>query len=113
VLRTNIHGCENAFDIDRNADIEDSYIHDLYQSAVAHTDGLQAFDGSNLTLKHNTFEGDTYPCPADCSGTSAVNIYNARTSWVRSRTPSSRTTFCQAGRTRSTALATSTRTSRS
>jgi len=76
VLRTNIHGCENGFDMDRDGDIEDSYIHDLYQSSVAHTDGLQSADGSNLTLKHNTFEGDTYPCPADCSGTSAVNINN-------------------------------------
>src|SRR5262249_23924649 len=50
VRRLNIHSCENGFDVDLNADIEDSYIHDLFQSAVAHTDGMQSADRSNLTI---------------------------------------------------------------
>jgi hypothetical protein len=80
VRRLNIHGCENGFDVDLNADIEDSYIHDLYQSAAAHTDGLQSADGSNLTINHNTIYGDSPGCPntdgSGCSGTSAININN-------------------------------------
>ena len=68
VLRVDVHGCENGFDADQNVDIEDSYIHDLYQSAVAHTDGLQSAIGSNLTLNHNTFYAN--------DGTSAININN-------------------------------------
>src|SRR5579859_849830 len=74
-LRLNIHSCENGFDMDLDADIEDSYIHDLFQSADAHTDGIQSYDGSNMKLIHNTFYGDTPFCPnADyCSGTSGVN----------------------------------------
>jgi hypothetical protein len=80
VLRNNIFGCENGFDMDMNADIEDNYIHDLYQSAAAHTDGLQSADGSGLKLVHNTFYGDTALCPNPdyCAGTSAVNINNCR-----------------------------------
>lgn len=80
VRRLNIHGCENGFDVDLNADIEDSYIHDLFQSAVAHTDGLQSADGTNVTINHNTMYGDTPGCPntdgSGCSGTSAININN-------------------------------------
>ncbi|HZR29630.1 MAG TPA: Ig-like domain-containing protein [Terriglobales bacterium] len=80
VRRLNIHGCENGFDVDLNADIEDSYIHDLFQSAVAHTDGLQSADGSNLTINHNTIYGDSPGCPntdgSGCGGTSAININN-------------------------------------
>jgi hypothetical protein len=80
VRRLNIHGCENGFDVDLNADIEDSYIHDLFQSAQAHTDGLQSADGSNLTINHNTIYGDSPGCPntdgSGCAGTSAININN-------------------------------------
>ncbi len=39
--RLNIHGCENGFDINQNITVQDSYIHDLYNSAAAHTDGIQ------------------------------------------------------------------------
>jgi hypothetical protein len=65
-LRLNIHGCENGFDIDANIDIEDSYIHDLYNSAASHTDGIQFgaghFDAGhqliagalNITIRHDT-----------------------------------------------------------
>jgi len=83
VYRVNIHGCENGFDMDSNSIIQDSYIHDLYNSATGdpHTDGLQSGVGSNLTINHNTFYGfDTgckYPNDGSCNGTSAINIFNA------------------------------------
>jgi hypothetical protein len=41
VRRVDIHGCDNGFDFDGDVSIEDSYVHDLYQSADAHTDGAQ------------------------------------------------------------------------
>jgi hypothetical protein len=80
-LRLNIHGCENGFDADGNADIEDSYIHDLFQSVQAHTDGLQSAIGSNLTINHNRFYAETPSlCGSrqglDCGGTSAINVNN-------------------------------------
>jgi len=83
VYRTNIHGCENGFDMDSDSLIQDSFIHDLYNSVAGdpHTDGLQSGVGSNLTINHNTFYGfDTgckYPNDGSCNGTSAVNIFNA------------------------------------
>lgn len=69
VRRVNIHGCENGFDADSDFDIQDSYIHDLYQSSVAHTDGLQSAVGSNLLINHNTWYAN--------DGTSAININNS------------------------------------
>lgn len=83
VYRTNIHGCENGFDMDSDSIIQDSYIHDLFNSTVGdpHTDGLQSGVGSNLTINHNTFygfdAGCKYPNNGSCNGTSAVNIFNA------------------------------------
>lgn len=81
VYRVNIHGCENGFDIDSYTTIQDSYIHDLYNSAVAdpHTDGLQSGVGATVTITHNVFYGFTTGCvyPNDtgsCNGTSAINI---------------------------------------
>lgn len=84
VYRVNIHTCENGFDMDSDATIEDSFIHDLHQSVVAHTDGIQSAVGSNLILNHNTFYGETPGAcgvpsghTADCGGTSAININNS------------------------------------
>jgi hypothetical protein len=75
----NIHGCENGFDINQNITVEDSYIHDMYNSAEAHTDGIQFashFENGqlvpgalNVTIRHNTI----YGMGADGSfGTSAI-----------------------------------------
>ena len=83
VYRVNIHSCENGFDMDSDATIMDSYIHDLHQSVVAHTDGLQSAVGSNLIIEHNTVYGDTLGAcgvpsghTSDCGGTSALNVNN-------------------------------------
>ena len=68
VRRTNIHGCENGFDINRNVTVEDSYIHDLYNTAASHSDGIQLASGhlvggtvvngsSDVTITHNTIFG--------------------------------------------------------
>jgi hypothetical protein len=78
--RLNIHGCENAFNLNQNVVIEDSYIHDLYNDEIAHTDGIQFgighfVDGQivpgvlNITIRHNTI----YSMGVDGSfGTSAI-----------------------------------------
>jgi hypothetical protein len=78
--RLSIHGCENGFDINQNVTIEDSYIHDLYNSTDSHTDGIQFAAGHfvngdlvsgvlNVTIRHNTI----YGVGADGSfGTSAI-----------------------------------------
>ena len=75
----NISHCENGGDINQNFIVEDSYIHDMFNSAAAHTDGLQfaahfengkIVPGSlNVTIRHNTIFG----IGADGSfGTSAI-----------------------------------------
>jgi hypothetical protein len=79
-VRLDIQGCENGFDIDANVTVQDSYIHDLYNSSEAHTDGIQLASGHyvgaslvpgalNVTITHNTI----YGVGADGSlGTSAI-----------------------------------------
>ncbi|MEV0234396.1 hypothetical protein [Nonomuraea sp. NPDC050786] len=52
--RLNIHGCENGFDIDDTTTVADSYIHDLYEGATGHADGIQLAGGSNIRIIHNT-----------------------------------------------------------
>jgi polygalacturonase len=58
VRQTNIHSCENGFDIDGRVTIEDSYIHDLlpYNPATdPHTDGAQITPvGHQIMIRHNT-----------------------------------------------------------
>ncbi len=63
-LRMNIHGCENGFDIDNTFTVQDTYIHDLYEGATGHADGIQLAGGSNITITHNTI--------FDPGGTSAI-----------------------------------------
>jgi len=68
VRRLNVHGCENGLNISQSVTVEDSYIHDLYNSAEAHSDGIQfatghLLDGQivpgvvNVTIRHNTIYG--------------------------------------------------------
>jgi hypothetical protein len=40
--RLDISGCENGFDVDQNATIEDNYIHELFNSVESHTGGRGA-----------------------------------------------------------------------
>lgn len=62
VLRTDIHGCENGFDVNTKLTLKDSYIHDLYQSDVAHSDGAQFWAGAqDLLIDHNRiYAGGSY-----------------------------------------------------
>jgi hypothetical protein len=91
--RVDIHDCENGFDLDQNATIEDSYIHNLYNSEESHTDGIQFAGGhyqivdgryvrdangqfvvvdnaANLTIRHNTIYD--YNTTDHQDGTSAI-----------------------------------------
>jgi hypothetical protein len=62
-LRLNVHGCENGFSLDGRNDIEDSYVHDLYERSnpLGHTDGIQVYvgAGSPITIRHNWIENKT------------------------------------------------------
>jgi len=51
--RLNIHSCENGFDVDVDVTIEDSWIHDLYDSEESHTDGIQIAVGRNVQIERN------------------------------------------------------------
>jgi hypothetical protein len=51
--RLNIHHCVNGFDVDFDATIEESWIHDLLEDEDAHTDGIQIAVGRNLVIEHN------------------------------------------------------------
>ncbi|MBA2954219.1 hypothetical protein GON03_07790 [Nocardioides sp. MAH-18] len=85
VRRANIHGCENGLDVNQNITVEDSYIHDLFNTAASHTDGIQFANfrlvgtdwvsgSANIVIRHNTI----YGVGADGSlGTSAI-ISNPR-----------------------------------
>lgn len=57
-LRLNVHGCENGFSLDGRNDIEDSYIHDIFEAPGGHTDGIQVYvgAGSPITIRHNRIE---------------------------------------------------------
>ncbi|MBA2954218.1 hypothetical protein GON03_07785 [Nocardioides sp. MAH-18] len=84
VRRANIHGCENGLDVNQSITVEDSYIHDLYNSSEAHADGIQLaghlegggfVEGAkNVTIRHNTIYGVG---PDGSLGTSAI-ISNPR-----------------------------------
>jgi hypothetical protein len=80
VRRVNIHDCENGFDIDGNVHVEDSYIHDLYNSAEAHSDGAQLTSVvHDVSFVHNTIYCIDHSGGA---GTSAI-ITPAASSGVR------------------------------
>ncbi len=69
IRRANIHGCENGLDVDGYFDIQDSYIHDLYNGPGAHSDGIQTNNGgTNITIKHNTIYSD--------AGTSSIILHD-------------------------------------
>jgi hypothetical protein len=59
-LRVDISGCENGFDINGQALIQDSYIHGMLQEGTAgdpHSDGAQLVPGAtDVTFRHNHFD---------------------------------------------------------
>jgi hypothetical protein len=62
--RVNIHGCENGFDVDASVTVVDSYLHDFYEGAAGHADGVQLSVGQHVVVSHNTI--------FDATGTSAM-----------------------------------------
>ncbi len=53
-LRCNLHGTVDGIKAGSNVVVQDSYIHDLAQSAVSHNDGIQSLGTSSLSIVHNT-----------------------------------------------------------
>lgn len=56
VRRTEIRNCENAAHTGSNVTIQDSYITGVVEVDGGHGDGLQGSSGSNILIKHNTFD---------------------------------------------------------
>jgi hypothetical protein len=53
-LRCDIHGTGDGVKLGDNVTVQDSWIHDLYGANDSHNDGMQASDGSNIRVLHNT-----------------------------------------------------------
>lgn len=64
IRRCNISAVENGIGIGENAQqIRDNYIHNLYQSVTAHTDGIQGVGGfTSLIIDHNSIFGVDTSC---------------------------------------------------
>lgn len=75
-LRVNIHGCINGFDIDFEATIKDSWIHDLScLGADPHSDGLQITqDATNVVVDHSVI--DTEPGGPFCTTSAIISAPN-------------------------------------
>lgn len=55
-IRVNVHNCEDAFFVDDNFTVRDSYVHDLVDCPTCHNDGFQIFgeqNGHNIIIQHN------------------------------------------------------------
>lgn len=52
--RCDIHGTGDGLKLGDNVTVQDSWIHDLYGANDSHNDGMQASDGSNIRVLHNT-----------------------------------------------------------
>lgn len=61
-VRVDVHSCENGFDINHAFTVQDSYVHDLFQSDQAHSDGAQVSDaGHDVKFLHNRiYSGGSY-----------------------------------------------------
>jgi hypothetical protein len=69
--RVDVHGCENGFNVSGRVTVEDSWVHDLYAPAGAHTDGAQLNQGAeSVVFEHNTILS---PLPG---GTAAIIMWN-------------------------------------
>ncbi len=54
--RCNLHGSADGLKADSTVVIEDCYIHDLATDATTHNDGTQTTGGSDVTIRHNTYQ---------------------------------------------------------
>jgi len=71
--RVNVHGCENGASADDNVTIADSYIHDLFEGAGSHVDGIQVASGSTgLVFDHNRILNANSETSAIIGGDSAT-----------------------------------------
>jgi hypothetical protein len=71
--RVNIHDCENGSDVDQNVTIEDSYIHNLFNSAQSHTDGIQ-FAGGHYQIVDGKYVRDSRGNPVELSNAANITI---------------------------------------
>lgn len=67
LIRDEITGCENGAVLDRDAQIMDSFVHDMFLGQGGHTDSVQVYGGAaNILIQHNTLLNE------DDGGTSAI-----------------------------------------
>jgi hypothetical protein len=60
VTFSDVHGCENGFNVNSNVVVSDSWIHGLFFGPGAHTDGAQFSQGGGpITFRHNTIRAGT------------------------------------------------------
>lgn len=64
LARDNIYNAGHGVQINDNAVVEDSYIHDLCCDNAAHKDGVISNGGGNATINHNTVECMVNYCSA-------------------------------------------------
>jgi hypothetical protein len=71
VTRTDVHGCENGFNVNGRVAVKDSWVHDLFGVDGSHTDGAQFNQGATaIVFEHNTIVS---PNPG---GTAAIIMWN-------------------------------------
>jgi len=56
-LRVNVHDCENAFELNANSVVADSYLSAREGTSTAHGDVIQSQGGNNVIVRHNVFAG--------------------------------------------------------
>jgi hypothetical protein len=64
LLRCNVHGTGDGLKAHGDTVIEDSYIHDMFESGGNHSDGIQISSGSHVLIEHNTIVS----APLDSNG---------------------------------------------
>ncbi|MGN6331338.1 MAG: DUF4082 domain-containing protein [Motilibacteraceae bacterium] len=57
IIRVNMHHTQDGVRLDGGTTLQDSWIHQLNYGGGAHSDGIQATQGDNDVVRHNTIEG--------------------------------------------------------
>lgn len=57
IIRVNMHHMQDGVRLDGGTTLQDSWIHQLNYNGGAHSDGIQATQGDNDIVRHNTIEG--------------------------------------------------------